>query len=327
LPGVSGAGISTNATPPSNGWDTRFEIFGQDKLQEQQARTNFVNPDYFTVLRIPLTSGRVWTPPEVMRGARLALVNQTLARQYWPKESAIGHQLRVPVLKAQPPYSPGAPDSDSWLQIIGVVADARDDGLRKPVKPAVYVPYTITMRMFTQILVRTQGEPTALLRAIRREVRSLDTDQQIIGDPQDLEHWIFRQPEWAGERLATILLSGFSLLALALAAFGLYSVVSHAVARRTNEFGIRMALGAESSHVIGLVFASTATSVGMGLAAGVILSLALARIFAAWTQEPSGDPLILVAVMLLLSAAAAAACLFPARRAFAIDPMTALRYE
>jgi len=327
LPGVSGAGISTNATPPSNGWDTRFEIFGQDKLQEQQARTNFVNPDYFTVLRIPLDSGRVWTQPEVMRGARLALVNQTLARQYWPKESAIGHQLRVPVLKAQPPYSPGAPDSDSWLQIIGVVADARDDGLRKPVKPAIYVPYTNTMRMFTQILVRTQGEPMALLRAIRREVRSLDTDQQINGDPQDLEHWIFRQPEWAGERLATILLSGFSLLALALAAFGLYSVVSHAVARRTNEFGIRMALGAESSHVIGLVFTSTASSVGMGLAAGVILSLALARIFAAWTQEPSGDPLVLVAVMLLLSAAAAAACLFPARRALAIDPMTALRYE
>lgn len=327
LPEVVGAGISTNATPPSNGFDARFEIFGQSALQEQQARTNFVNPDYFTVLRIPLATGRMWTRPETMRGARLALVNQTLARQYWPKGSAIGQQLRVPQLKAQLPYSPAAPDSDSWMQIIGVVADARDDGLRKPVKPAIYVPYTISMRMFTQILVRTRGEPLAMLRAIRREVRSIDTDQQVMGDPQDLEHWIIRQPEWAGERLATILLSGFSVLALALAVFGLYSVVSHAVARRTNEFGIRMALGARSGHVLRLVFASTAASVGAGLASGVILSVILARVFATWTQETSGDPLILVAVMLLLSGAAAAACLLPARRAFSIDPMAALRYE
>jgi ABC-type antimicrobial peptide transport system permease subunit len=189
------------------------------------------------------------------------------------------------------------------------------------------VPYTISMRVFTQILVRTQGEPLALLREIRGEVRAVDPDQQIIGDPRDLEHWITQQPEWAGERLATILLSGFSVLALALAVFGLYSVVSHAVVRRTNEFGIRMALGAQPGHVLRLVFASTAVSVGAGLAAGVILSVILARIFAAWTQETTGDPLILAAVMLLLAGAAAAACVLPARRAFSIDPMTALRYE
>ena len=136
-----------------------------------------------------------------------------------------------------------------------------------------------------------------------------------------------RQPEWAGERLATILLSGFSVLALALAVFGLYSVVSHAVVRRTNEFGIRMALGARSGHVLRLVFTSTAASVGAGLVTGVILSVTLARVFASWTQEPSSDPLVLVGVMLLLSGAAAAACLLPARRAFSIDPMVALRYE
>jgi predicted permease len=327
LPEVAGAGISTNATPPSNGFDTRFEIFGRSALQEQQARTNFVNAEYFTVLRIPLSAGRVWTPAETVRGSRLALVNQTFARQYWPKESPIGHQLRVPILKAQLPYSPAAPGSDDWLQIIGVVADARDDGLRKPIKPAIYVPYTTSMRMFTQILVRTRGEPQALLRAIRQEVRSIDTDQQIFGDPQDLEHWIMRQPEWSGERLATVLLSGFSLLALALAAFGLYSVVSHAVVRRTNEFGIRMAMGASAGSVLRLVFASTAASVGTGLASGMILSVILARMFAAWTQETTSDPLVLLAVSLLLSGTAAAACLFPARRASSIDPMAALRYE
>jgi predicted permease len=327
LPGVVEAGISTNATPPSNGMDTRFEIFGQSVSEEQQARTNFVSPEYFTVLHIPLTTGRMWTHTETLRGARLALVNQTFARQYWPKENAVGHQIRVPALKAQPPYSPAAPESDGWLQVIGVVADARDDGLRKPIKPGIYVPYGISMRMFTQILVRGRGEPLALLRAVRREVISIDADQQIMGNPRDLEQWITGQPEWAGERLATILLSGFSIMALALAATGLYSVVSHAVARRTGEFGIRMALGAQPISVLRLVFTSTAASVGAGLSTGLILSLALSRVWTTWTQENSRDPLILVVVMLLLSLAAAAACLIPARRATSVDPMAALRYE
>ena len=214
----------------------------------------------------------------------------------------MGLQIRVPKLKAQLPYSPAVPDSDNWLQIIGVVADARDDGLRKAIKPGIYVPYTVSMRMFTQILVRARGEPLALLQAIRREVRSIDADQQVIGDPQDLEHWIIRQPEWAGERLVTVV-------------------------RRTNEFGIRMALGAPSGEVLRLVFASAAASVGAGLIAGVILSIILARVLATWTQETSRNPLILIAVMLVLSAAAGTACVFPARRASAIDPMAALRYE
>jgi len=327
LPGVAGAGISTNATPPSNGWDTPFEIFGQSNAQEQHARTNFVSPEYFTVLHIPLVSGRMWTHAETMRGARLALINQTMARQYWPKGNAIGEQVRVPILKPQLPYGPAAPGSDSWLQIIGVVADARDDGLRKPIKPGIYVPYAIQMRMFTQILVRARGEPLALLQAVRRQVRSVDADQQIIGNTRNLEEWIAGQPDWVSGRLVTILLSGFSILALVLAIFGLYSVVSHAVVRRTNEFGIRMALGARSGDVLRLVFRSTAASVGAGLITGVILSLALARLLAAWTQEPARDPLILVAAMLLLSSAATAACLIPARRAASIDPVTALRYE
>jgi predicted permease len=327
LPGVVGAGISTNATPPANGMDTRFEIFGQSVPQEQQARTNFVSPEYFAVLHIPLAAGRMWTQAETLRGARLALVNQTFARQYWPKQNAVGHQIRVPALKAQPPYSPAAPDSDGWLQIIGVVADARDDGLRKPIKPGIYVPYAISMRMFTQILVRARGEPLALLRAVRREVTSIDADQQVIGNPRDLEQWITGQPEWAGERLATILLSGFSILALSLAATGLYSVVSHAVVRRTGEFGVRMALGAQPTDVLRLVFTSVAASVGAGLTAGLILSLALAHVLATWTQETSRDPRILAAVMALLWVAAGAACLMPARRASSIDPMAAIRYE
>jgi ABC-type antimicrobial peptide transport system permease subunit len=124
-----------------------------------------------------------------------------------------------------------------------------------------------------------------------------------------------------------ILLSGFSILALALAAFGLYSVVSHAVVRRTNEFGIRLALGARRGDVLRLVFTSTAGSVGTGLALGLGLSLALARVIAAWTRETSRDPLILLAMVILLTGAAAVASIVPARRASGIDPSAALRYE
>ena len=144
----------------------------------------------------------MWTRAETLRGARLVLVNQTFAR-HWPKENAVGHQIRVPALKAQLPYSPAAPESNGWLQIIGVVADARDDGLRKPIKPGIYVPYAISMRMFTQILVSAHGEPLTLLRAVRKEVVSIDADQQVIGSPRDLEQWITGQPEWAGENLPT----------------------------------------------------------------------------------------------------------------------------
>jgi putative ABC transport system permease protein len=327
LPEVVDAGISTNATPPSNGNFGTFEIFGQTVAKEQQARVNFVSPEYFSVLHIPQAVGRLWTHAETMRGARLAVVNQSLAHLYWPRGNAIGEKIRVPQLKADPPYSPAVPDADGWLEIIGVVADARDDGLRNPIVPAIYVPYSINMRMFTQILVRARGEPLALLRAVRQQVRAVDADQQIIGNPQNLEQWITNSPEWAGERLVTFLLSGFSVLALALAVFGLYSVVSHSVARRTNEFGIRMALGARQEDVLRLVLRSTARSVGAGLAAGVILSVALAQVIAAWTQETSRSPLILAAVAALLAVAATAACLGPARRASTIDPVAALRYE
>jgi putative ABC transport system permease protein len=324
---VVSAGISTNATPPSNGWNTRFEIFGQSQLQEQQARTNFVNSEYFTVLHIPLASGRFWTHDEIMRGAHLALVNQTLAQRYWPRGNAVGQQIRVPELKSQPPYQTDVPGSDGWLQIIGVLPDVQDDGLGKPVKAGVYVPYSVQMGMWTQILVRTRGEPLAILRAVRGKIHEVDPDQQVMGNVRNLDQWITNQPEWAGARLTMILLGSFSVLALALSAFGLYSVVSHVVAQRTNEFGIRMALGAQRRDVLALVLRSTAVTVGCGLSIGVVLSYALSRLLSGWTQQSSSDPRIIAGVILILAAAATVACVLPARRASSIDPMTALRSE
>jgi len=154
LPEVVSAGISTNATPPWNGWIKEFEIFGQPTAQQQQARLNFVDSNYFSLLHIPLLTGRLWEHAELMRGARLCVVNQTLARQYWPQGNALGKQPRFPDLKAEPPYAQAIPESNNWLQVIGVVADARDDGLRNPVKAAVFVSFSFLMYVHTQILVR-----------------------------------------------------------------------------------------------------------------------------------------------------------------------------
>jgi predicted permease len=327
MPEVVSAGISTNATPPSNGWDQSFEIFGHPAGQQQQARANFVGPEYFSVLRIPLLRGRLWDHPEIVRGARLAVINQTMARQYWPSGDALGKLLRLPDLKGEPPFSQAAPDSNSWLQIIGIVGDARDDGLRKPVKPAVFVPFTMYMRMWTQILVRTQVPPLAILNRVRAEVKAVDPEQQVFGETRDLEQWIQREDEYAYGRLVAALFSGFSILGLALAAIGLFSVVSYGVAQRTNEFGLRMALGATRGHVLQLVFGSIARSVIGGVACGLALSLVSKDFLSKWAEGSAANPMAFAAVTLLLVLTSAAAALLPARRASSVDPMDALRYE
>ena len=326
MPQVVEAGISTNATPPSNGWNQQFEISGSTSTEKLETRLNFVDFGYFSVLHIPLLQGRLWDRPEIMRGASLALVNQTMARQYWPNGNVIGQQVRLPNLKDQPPYNPGIPNADGWLQIIGVVADARDDGLRNPIKPALFVPFTLRMNMFTQVLVRTQVPPLSILHDIRAQLVQIDREQQVM-QVRDLERWIADEQEYGQQRFIATLFAIFAFLALTLAAVGLYSVVSYGVATRTNEFGIRMALGAKSGDVFRIVLASTATNVATGLAVGIAISFAFDKLATKWVFESSRDPLILTGVTLVLVAAAVLASLIPARRAAAVDPMVALRYE
>jgi putative ABC transport system permease protein len=326
VPGVTMAAISTNATPPSNGWNTGIEILGQPPKDDQKVRINLVSPGYFPILRIPLTQGRLWDETENHNGARFAVINTTMARLYFPG-GALGRFLKIPEMKSEPPFMLTSPGDTPWLQIVGVVADKRNDGLRNPILPEAFIPYTAGMRMWTQILVRSQGSPLALLHAIGRQVNSVDSDQQISGQVQDLEHWIQDQREWQQEHLVAWLFGSFAVLALALAATGLYSVVSFSVERRTNEFGIRMALGARRGDVLRTVFASMVVSVGSGLMGGVLLTLALNKVLSRWAEGASQDILVLLGATALLGAVAALACAAPARRASAVDPMTALRYE
>jgi predicted permease len=326
-PEVVSAGLSTNATPPSSGWEQRFEISGKPMAEQQRARINFISSEYFTVLQIPLLQGRFWDATETMRGSRFALVNQTLARQYFPNGDAIGSEIRMPELKGEPPFSLAVPESDSWFQVIGVVGDSRNNGLRDPTKPAVYVPYTIRMPVWTQILVRTRVPPLTVLRAIREQIHAVDPDQQSIRDVRDLNGWITTQPEWEQGHLVATLFAGFAILALALAATGLYSVISYTVAQRTGEFGIRIALGAGRKEVLLMVFRSAAMSVAGGVLTGLVLTITLNRVLARWIQGSSLDALVLSGVILLLVVTSGLSCLIPARRASSVDPIVALRYE
>jgi putative ABC transport system permease protein len=325
--GVTMTAMSGNATPPSNGWETGIEILGQVRRDNQQVRVNFVSPAYFPILKIATAQGRIWDDSENHNAAHVVVINQTMARLYFPNGDALGRSLRVPEMKEALPYVTTAPGADSWLQIVGVIADKRDDGLRNPILPEIFVPYTLSMRVFTQILVRSDMSPLRLLHSIGTQVNSVDPDQQINGQVQDLEHWITGQPEYEQEQLVAWLFGIFALLALALAAVGLYSVVSYSVAQRTNEFGIRIALGAGRTHVLKIAFSSAAASVGSGIAVGLVLTLALNKVLARWAEGSSRDPMLLLGVTALLALVATVACCAPAKKAVGVDPITALRYE
>ena len=330
VPGVIMTAISTNGTPPSNGSNQKFEIVGKPSAEEQPVGLNFVSEEYFPALRIPMAQGRIWNQDENHRGAPVMVVNQAFARRYFPNGDAIGHSIKLPGLRDEPPYNLMSPGASGPMLIIGIITDKRDDGMVNPILPEAFVPYTVAMHMWTQILVKSQVPPLTLLHAIREKVLSIDHDQQTGGYVHDLEYWIKNQPEWARGQLVAWLFGAFAALALALAAVGLYSVVSYTVVQRTNEFGIRMALGAPRGHVLRIVFASTVVSVGSGILAGVALSLALSRVMAHWSPESqatSRDPLLLALSMLALMLVAAVACALPARRAAETDPMTAIRYE
>jgi predicted permease len=327
LPEVISVTNSFDATPPFNGTNQRFEIMGESAQRYNESRLNLVGPEYFSTLHVPLRQGRVWNHAETMRGAHLAAINETMARRYWPNGDAVGHAIRIPELKGSPPLRLAAPGSDQWFQIVGIVGDVRNDGLRNPVKPAVYLPYTIWMGLEMNLLVRTHVPLLSLLHAVRAQVQRVDSDQEVDQYVPSLEELIAMQGEWQRERLMTALFGAFAILALVLATAGLYSVVSYGVAQRTNEFGIRMALGAQRSHVLWTVLVSTSAAVGAGMLTGIVLSAGLNSLLIKWTDSGSRDPFLLLAAALLLVFTSLLAGLFPARRASTIHPLHALRFE
>lgn len=325
-PEVSGAAIATNGVPPQNG-TTFCEVLGQLSTGDQQVRTSFISADYFHVLNIPLLAGRIFDRAEVARGAQVAVINQAMARRYFPAGDAIGRQIRLPQLQAAPPNQLSAPGANEWREIVGVTGDVLNNGLRDPVQPAVYVPYPLRMTMYGQIVVRTRGNPLSLLHTLRAQVQSVDPEQQVLRNTQSLEQWIMDTDDWQREHMVALLFGAFAALTLLLAGVGLYSVVAYSVAQRTREFAVRMALGAQRSDVLLNVFVSIAGVVVAGTAVGIGLQLAVSRIVAQWAYATGRDPLVIALVTPLLAVVAVVACYVPARRAMTLDPTQALRYE
>lgn len=330
VPGVTKVAISSDYPPPNNGDNLKFEILGSTSAQQQDLRTNAASPEYFQALHIPLLAGRLWDKTESMRGAAVAVINQTAARRFFPKGNPIGQQVRFPDLKIGPEQADivvAVPDLNGWMQVIGVVGDAPNDGLDKPVLPALFVPSARYMVNGAIFVIRTQDAPLTVLHSVQLAIQSVNPDQQTFRNVLDLQGWIEQQPEYQQQRLFSILFALFSSLALILALVGLYSVVSYSVAQRTNEFGIRMALGAQRSHMLWIVSRNIGITVASGLASGLIFFLALHKLLIHFAQNSSSSPLVLAAVAALFILCAALACTIPAIRAASIDPMQALRYE
>ncbi|HLQ78171.1 MAG TPA: FtsX-like permease family protein, partial [Terriglobia bacterium] len=295
-------------------------------LTGAEAVLALVSPKEFATLRIPLLSGRIFGDAEVHRAAHLALVNQSFVKQFLPDGDPIGQSVRSLMLRAEQPDLLLSEAPDEWLEIIGVVGDARDDGLDRPVKPAVFLPYSFILPPDVGLLARASGNPEAAIQSVKRRLRELNPEIAVSRD-RTLSWWLETQG-WGQGRFIATLFSLFALLALALAAAGLYSVVSFSVTQRTQEVGIRMALGAPRVSILRLVISSTALMLATGVAVGLMLSLGLDHIVRAWAGGGSPrDPLTLLLSALILITVATIACAVPAWRAATVNPVVALRYE
>lgn len=325
-PGVASTSLGVIG-PPYSDWDFRIEILGRTPDGSRVCNVNFVDSEFFRSLRISLLQGRLWDDAETSRGARLAIVNEAFVKRYFPDRDVLGHSLRVPDLVNHPPRALAVAGSSDWIPIIGAVGNARNNGLDDPVKPEIYFPYSFRMIDWIQLFVRAQGDPMALETAVRRQVASVSPGQQVSSPVVSMTERIKQQPEWARAHLIAVLSCIFSGLALILASVGLYSVVSYSISQRINEFGIRMALGAQRHHIIRNVLATVGVSIGSGIAVGLLFSFGLHSLLSHWLGNAVRNPLILLAAGLLLIVVSLLASIVPALRASRVHPMKALRVE
>jgi predicted permease len=331
VPGVSSVAIGVDAMPPYvRAADNSFEIDGTRDGEQAQARVVLVDQRYFAALRIPLLQGRAWNTDENNRGDFIALVNHAFATRYFSSSAPLGRQLRIPGLKPRNRYQVASEQSTAWRQIIGVVGDSRNDGLDRPVDPAIYLPYTTVIGPYGQFFVRTQRDPLTYLQSIRAAVASVAPGQTLSNSSFNgtltLNEAIERDAQYSSQRLFSVLFGVFSAMALALALVGIFSLVAYSVAQRTTEFGVRLALGAPRKHVLWIAARIALVSVAAGIAMGLALDSFLGAILAHWMQNSFAvGGLFAAAALLALSALLA--CLLPARHATAVSPTEALRYE
>jgi putative ABC transport system permease protein len=320
LPGVIAA-AETSTLPPYGGIGSEIEIPGKTHAEKWNALFQLCSEGYFPVLRIQFKDGRTFTEAEVNGARKLAVVNETFVQRYLAKENPLGQRVRLSFLETFPDGL-----KDPWFEIIGVVADVKNNGLQEPIQPEVWVPYTVTGSAGRGILVRTAQEPLSMTNVVRDEIWGTDSGVALTMTGT-LEGYI-SSFSYAGPRFGFLLMTIFGSIGLILVTIGVYSVLAYTTARRTHEIGIRMALGAERGDVLGLVVKMGLRLVALGAGIGVVASLLLARVIATQLWGVSAyDPYTLATVTVLLLVTGLVACWIPARRASRVDPLVALRYE
>ena len=312
IPGVKAAGISNKI--PLTGEGSNTSLIGEGHESDAQIPITdyrLVSEEYLSAMGVPLRSGRIFTQAD--RDRQVALVSAVTAERLWPGENAIGKHVRL-----------GSRQSDP-VEVLGVVGDVRNSTLQKDPGLTVYLPYWQRDRADYSLVVRTAADPNASAKAVRAELRSLDS-QLIVPRMRTMQEIL--SAGVAERRFQLTLVLVFAGAALALASFGIFGVVSYTTAQRRNEMGIRLALGATASDVRGLVVRQGIAPVAAGLGAGLLASLALGRTMAGLLYGVRAvDPATLAVVAAVLLAVAAAACYVPAFRASRADPLAALRYE
>jgi putative ABC transport system permease protein len=320
VPGIVAA-TETSTLPPYGGIPSEIQIPGKTHVEKWESIFQLCSEGYFSVLRIQLLQGRTFTEGEVAGARKLAVVNQTFVNKYLQGEDPIGRVVRINQLADFEDKVP-----EPLFEIIGVVADAKNRGLRDPAGPEMWIPYTVTGSAFRGILVRTAKDPLTMLKVVRHEVWATDPNVALTLTGS-LEDYI-SQFSYAEPRFGFTLMLIFGSIGLILVTVGVYSVLAYATARRTQEIGVRMALGAQGSDVLRMVIRTGLRLVVLGAAIGLIVSVALARILATqlWGVSPY-DPWTLTFVPAVLLLTGLLACWIPARRAARVDPLVALRYE
>ena len=322
LPGVTAAGFTTAAPLLRKGGSNGLTLEGHenDPNANYNANQRQISPDYFKAIGLALRAGRPFNEQDTERAQPVTIINETMARAYWPGENAIGKRFKIGMPSAQIP----------WLTVVGVVADVRQMAADEPVKAEMYLPYRQGAAFATffaprNLVVRTAGEPTSLVSAVRQAVHEVDPYQPLAGI-RTMNEVVSLDTQQ--HRLGMILLTTFAGLALLLAALGIYGVLSYFVIQHTPEIGVRLALGAQTGDVLRLVIGKGMRLALLGVAIGLAGAFALTRLLQSLLFEVKAtDPLTFGLIALLLTLVAFMACYIPARRATKVDPMVALRYE
>ena len=329
-PGVNAVAI-TNAVPLGAGapGTTRFNIEGRvvdDPERRPAADVRVATPQYFTVIGVPIVSGRVFNDLDNEESLKVAVINKAMTK-YWDGSDPVGSRIELPAPPAPPtPGNPAPAPRTEWYTIIGVVGDVRQFGLTQDVVAQIYVPLTQTpFGVAGQVLVRTAGDPASFGNVLRSTVYAVDPNQPVE-QVQTLDD--LRSEALAAPRLTATLLGVFAALALLVTLAGIGGVIATSVTQRTKEFGLRMALGASRDSVLTMVVRQGLTLVVIGLIVGIGGALVAGRVLSAYLyQTAPRDPMIIAVVAALFILSGIVACLIPARRATTVDPLIALRAE